>query len=274
MVSKQPAGRQEADHHTGRHELRAEPGNDGEQAEAAERRPKRRALPEPQRQQRRPGQGGAGGELGVHGHAVGQERRRQPRRQCGAERPRVRRDPPRQQVRQRDGSRGDRRHEQLHRPGAPERERRRDQQRETGTVRLVQPPARERPVPVQLVGVEGLVLARVVVIEHVDVTVLDERVRRQQVVRLVAGVVGVPERVKAQRGGVGSEQDDPEQRSPLPHCRAITSSSCGAVRDPNSFVRAANKFSEGRGPSEGSRRPRVAPAAGVPRELRPPAPAR
>jgi hypothetical protein len=77
-------------------------------------------------------------------------------------------------------------------------------------VGLVQPALSNLALPVQRIGVEAGVAAAAVVIADVDVAVLDERPRRQQVVRLIARVVGAAERVQAERGGVGAEQDQEE----------------------------------------------------------------
>jgi hypothetical protein len=77
-------------------------------------------------------------------------------------------------------------------------------------VRLVQAPLRLAAVPVELVRIELVVGALAVLVEHVHVAVVDQRLRRQEVVRLVAPVVGLGERVEPERGGVDAEQQQPE----------------------------------------------------------------
>jgi len=77
-------------------------------------------------------------------------------------------------------------------------------------VRLVQPALGLAAVAVELVRVEVGVAARRELVQHVDVAVVDERVRREQVVRLVAAVVGAPEGIEPERGGVDAEQEQPE----------------------------------------------------------------
>jgi hypothetical protein len=62
----------------------------------------------------------------------------------------------------------------------------------------------------KLVGVELGVGALPVLVAHVHVAVVDDRVGREQVVRLVARVVGAGERVEPERGGVDAEEQQPE----------------------------------------------------------------
>jgi hypothetical protein len=205
-----PAGGEVSDHEPGRHELRAEPGQRAEQPEAEERRRRARPRVETQRQQGGRREHGAGGQLGVDGRAVGEERRREPNRERGSDRPGVRHNPEGEPVAERHGERRDRGEEELDALGPSRGVGGRDQEREADAVRLVQPALGLAPVAVEVVRVEVLVLAREVLVAHVDVAVLHERLRRQQVVRLVPRIVGVGERVEAEGGGVGGQQDDEE----------------------------------------------------------------
>jgi hypothetical protein len=77
-------------------------------------------------------------------------------------------------------------------------------------VRLVEPAIRLAPVRAQRVGVEARVGALPVLVEHVHVAVVDDRVRREEVVRLVTAVVRPRERVEPQGGRVDAEQQQPE----------------------------------------------------------------
>jgi hypothetical protein len=199
-----------AHHHARGQELRAEPGERAEQQEAERRVAPRHARRQPHGEQRRAGERGGGGQLGVNGRAVGQQRRAQPYGQRRAERPRVGRHAQRQPVRERDRKRRQRSHEQLDRLRAPERVRGRDQGREAQPVRLVQPAIGLAPVRAQLVGVEAGVGALPVLVEHVHVAVVDDRVRREQVVRLVAAVIRARECVEPERCRVDAEQQQPE----------------------------------------------------------------
>jgi hypothetical protein len=65
-------------------------------------------------------------------------------------------------------------------------------------------------VLVEVVGVEGLVGPLGVLVVDVDVAVVEERLGGQQVVRLVAPVVGVAERVEAYGCRVDAEEEQPE----------------------------------------------------------------
>jgi hypothetical protein len=65
-------------------------------------------------------------------------------------------------------------------------------------------------VAVELVGIEVLVGAGDVLVANVDVGLVEERLGRQQVVRLVPAVVGVPEGVEADGGRVDAEEEQPE----------------------------------------------------------------
>jgi hypothetical protein len=204
-----PCG-ERAHHHARGHELRPEPGERPEQDEAH-----RRVLPpdargQPHREQRRARQRGRCRQLRVHGRSVGQERWAQADRERGPQRPRVGYNPERQPVRQGDRQRGDRRQEQLHAARPADRVRGGDQEREPHPVRLIQPSLGPAPVRPQLVRVEVRVHARPVLVEHVHVAVVDDRVRRQQVMRLVAAVVRAGERLEPDRGGVDAEEEQPE----------------------------------------------------------------
>ena len=204
------AHRERAHHHAGGHELRAEPRERSEEHEAQRRVLPSHARRQPHGQQRRPGERGRRGQLGVHGRAVRHEGRAQPHGNSRAERPRVRRHADRQPVPERDRQRGDRREEQLHAARPADRVGGRDQEREAHPVRLVQAPLGLPSVRPQLVRVEVRVRARVVLVAHVHVAVVDDRVRRQQVVRLVAAVIGAGEGVEPDRRGVDAEEEQPE----------------------------------------------------------------
>jgi hypothetical protein len=78
-------------------------------------------------------------------------------------------------------------------------------------VRLGEAAIQRLAVHVERVGVEVRVLARLEVVEHVEVAVARERLRSEQVVGLVARVIGPAERVEAERGGIRGEQRQPEQ---------------------------------------------------------------
>jgi len=71
VSAQEPARRRHADHRSGRHELRPQPGEQGKQGEAADGRSVRGPLLQPQREQRGAGEQGARRELGVDGGAVG-----------------------------------------------------------------------------------------------------------------------------------------------------------------------------------------------------------
>ena len=58
--------------------------------------------------------------------------------------------------------------------------------------------------------VEVVVGAGGVLVGYVDVAVVAQRLGGQQVVRLVAGVAGVPVRVQSDRGRVDAEQQQPQ----------------------------------------------------------------
>jgi hypothetical protein len=204
------AGCEGADQESRRHELGAEPRQRAEQREAEERLHSSDALAEAQRQQRRPGERGARGELGVDRAPVGQERGAEPHGQPRAERPRVRGRPHCEPVSERHRQSGDRREEQLHRLHAADGVGRRDQEREADSVRLVQAALGEASMAVELVRIELVVRARGVLVAHVHVAVLNDRLGGQQVVRLIPAVVGGAERMQPERGRVAGEQQQPE----------------------------------------------------------------
>ena len=178
-----------AHHDARRHELRAEPRERAEQREAAERRRDARPLAEPKGEQDRPRDRRAGRELRVDRGAVGDERRTEADRRSRAERPRVGYHAERHAVRERHRERGDGGHQELDagRPG--ERVGRRDQRGEAHAVRLVEATLRLPAVAVELVWVPVAVGAPGVLVPHVHVAVVDQRLGRQQVVRLVAAVL-------------------------------------------------------------------------------------
>ncbi|MEA2365676.1 MAG: hypothetical protein QOI32_1188 [Thermoleophilaceae bacterium] len=183
------------DHHAGRHELRAEPWQRAEQQEAGDGVPPRHALVQPEREQRGPRERGCGAQLRIHRGPVGDERRAQPDRERRAERPRIGHHPEREPVRECDRQRCDGREEQLDPPRSGQRVRGRDQKRKADAVRLVQPALGLAPVTAEVVRVEVGVRARGVLVEHVHVAVLHERLGGEQVMRLVAAVLRRAERV-------------------------------------------------------------------------------
>jgi hypothetical protein len=199
-----------ANHHAGRHELGAEPRQGAEQRKTHERLYPNYALVEAQGQQRRARECGARCELRVHRAAVGHEWRAEADGERRAERPRVGCHAQREPVRQRQRESGDRGEEQLHALRAAYGVRRCDQQRKADPVRLVQPALDLASVAPQLVRIEVGVRALGVLVLHVHVAVLDDRLRGQQVVRLVAAVLRGAERVQAERGRVRGEQQQKE----------------------------------------------------------------
>jgi hypothetical protein len=201
---------EDSDHHARGHELRAEPRKCAQEQVADARLQARDPRVQPHCKERRPDQRRRRGQLRVDRAAICQERRAQPDRERRAERPRVGSHPQRELVGQRERQRRDRRQEQLDRVCAAECERRRDQQREADAVWLVQPPVGLVPVRPELVRVVLLVRAGRVLVAHVDVAVVHQRLRGKEVVRLVAAVVRAPERVQPERGGVDAEQQQPE----------------------------------------------------------------
>jgi len=212
-VSRPPyrARREGTDHDAAGHELRPEPRERPEEKEAQGGLPERHAHVQPHGEQRRPRERGRRGELRVHRGGVRQERRAQTDRNSRGHRPRIGRHAQRQPVRQRDRQCGDGGQKQLDGLRASERERGGDQQREAQTVRLVQPSIGLPPVRPQLVRIELPVRPLGVLVAHVDVAVVDERLRGQQVVRLVAAVIRAAERVQPERRGVDAEQQQPER---------------------------------------------------------------
>jgi hypothetical protein len=202
--------RQRADHHPRRHELRAQPRQRAEQREAGEGVHARHPLAQPQRQQRRTRQRGARRRLRVHRAAVCEERRAESHGQRRAECPWIGHHPQREPVREHHREGGDGREEQLHGPGAADRVRGSYQQRKSDPVRLVQPAPGPAAVPPQLIRIEVGVRPRRVLVEHVHVPVVHDRLGREQVVRLVAAVVRPAEGVQPERGRIGGEQHQPE----------------------------------------------------------------
>jgi hypothetical protein len=77
-------------------------------------------------------------------------------------------------------------------------------------VRLVQPPLGGPAVATKLVRIEVGVGALGVLVPHVHVAVLDDRLGGQQVVGLVAAVVRGAEGAQAKGGRVGGEEQQPE----------------------------------------------------------------
>ena len=204
------AHREGANHHARRHELGPEPWQGAQQRKAHERLRANDALTQAQGEQRRARERRAGGQLRIHGAAVGHKRRAEPHGNRRAERPRIGCHPQGEPVGERHRERGDRGQEQLHARRAADGIRGGDQQREAHPVRLVQPALGPASVAVQLVGIEVGVRPLGVLVEHVHVAVLDDRLRGQQVVRLVAAVLRGAERVQPERGRVGGEQQQPE----------------------------------------------------------------
>ena len=210
----QGAGGDEADGQARGHELRAEPGEEAEQGEAEEGLAAPDALVQAQRQQGGAGKRGTGGELGVDRGAVGEERGTQAHHRGRAEGPWVGHHAQREAVGQGHGQRGDRGEEQLHPLGPADEVRGQDQEREAHAVGLVQAALGEHAVLVELVGVEVGVGAGDVLVAHVHVVVALQRLGGQQVVGLVPGVVGAPEGVEADGGGVDPEEQDEEGEGP------------------------------------------------------------
>ena len=206
----QGAGGEGADHQARRHELGAQPGQRPEQSEAAEGGQPARPGVEADREQSGAGQRRAGGQLGIDGAAVGHEGRAEADRQGGPYRPRVGHHAQGQPVGERQRERGDRREEELDPLRPSDRVRGQDEQRKADPVRLVQPPAGLLAVTLEVVGIEVVVGPRGVLVLDVHVAVVEQRLGRQQVVRLVTAVVGVAERVEADSGRVDAEQDEPE----------------------------------------------------------------
>ena len=204
------AHREGAHHQAGRHELRPQPWERSEEDEAQRRLLPSHARGQPHGQERRAGERGRRGQLGIDRRAVGQQRRAEADGKRGAERPRVRRHAQRQPVGERDRQRRDRRQEQLHAPRTAHRVRGRDQEREADPVRLVQASPGLPSLRVEPVRVEVRVGALRVLVAHVHVAVVHDRVRREQVVRLVAAVVGAGECVEPDRRGVDAEEEQPE----------------------------------------------------------------
>jgi hypothetical protein len=89
-------------------------------------------------------------------------------------------------------------------------------------VRFVEAPLRLLAVLVQVVRVEIVVGATCVLVVDVDVAVGDERLRREQIMGLVAGVVGVAEGVEPEGRGVNAEEEKPDGRRPSHPRRATT----------------------------------------------------
>ena len=116
----------------------------------------------------------------------------------------------REPVREHDRERGESGQEELDRLRAAERERGRDESGEPRAVRLVRAAPRQPAVAVERVGVELVPRPLGALVAHVEVAVARERLGRQQVVRLVAGVVRRGERVQPEGGGVGAEEHEPE----------------------------------------------------------------
>jgi hypothetical protein len=77
-------------------------------------------------------------------------------------------------------------------------------------VRFVETPLGLLAVPVEVVRIEVRVGPRGVLIPDVDVAVVQQRLRGEQVMRLVTPVVRVAERIEAERGRVDAEQQQPE----------------------------------------------------------------
>jgi hypothetical protein len=152
---------------------------------------------EPQGEQRGAGEHGAGGQVGIDGGGVGEQRRAEADRGAGAERPRIGGGLARQRVRERDRKRGDGGEEELDRLVAAERVGGQDQQREADPVGLVEAAGGElAPRSHAALGV---------LVEQVHVAVVLKRFRCEQVVARVPVLVVEPE-----RGRVDAEQQQPQ----------------------------------------------------------------
>ena len=206
----QPAHHRQRDDGARQREREPEPGQRGERDRGARDPADAWQVAQAQREDRREREQRARGELRRDRGAVGQRRRREPARERRGARPRLRHDPPRERPAEREGERRDRRQEQLHRERPAERVRRRDEQRKPDAVRLVGLPVRQPPVALEHVRVPVAIRARRVLVAQVDVVVGDDRLGRQQVVRLVAAELRSPERVQPDRRGIGREQDEPD----------------------------------------------------------------
>ena len=209
--------RKSADHEAGWDELEPEPGQGADQRKAAEGGAARRPRLEARGEQCRPGQRGRRRDLRVDGASVRDQRGGDADREGRPERPGVRRHPQRKEICQGHAQRRQRRHQQLHALRSCGGEGGRHEQREAGAVWLVEAPVRCAAVPVELVGVEVAVVAVAVAIRDVEVAVVDQRLRGEQVVRLVAAVVRVPEDVKPEGRRVDGEQQDPQRGRPRHH---------------------------------------------------------
>ena len=218
-----------ADQHARGDELGSQPRQRAEQREAHERLHANDARAEVQGQQRCARERGPRGELGVDGAAVGHEWRAEPDRERGAERPRVWCRSQREPVSERHRESGDRGEKQLHALHAADPMGRREQQWEADAVRLVQAALRRASVAVEVVRIELGVCAGGVLVEHVHVAVLDDRLGGQQIVRLVAAVIRGAERVQPKRGRVGGEQQQPEGEGATHRRRTLARKAPGYV---------------------------------------------
>lgn len=120
---------------------------------------------------------------------------------------------------ERERQRGEGGEQQLHPPPARDRVGGGDKKRQPHAVGLVQGPLGHPPVRLQLVRVEAPVLPPRVLVAQVHVGIRHERLGGEQVVGLIAAVVGVGERVQAERGRVGAQEDEEEGEGPS-HGRA------------------------------------------------------
>ena len=224
-------------------------GSDGEQRGADERAAERRPLAHPQRAQRgarerRPRRG-----LGVDGGRVRQRGRGEPDDQRRAARPRLRHDPARDRRGEHEAERRDRRQEELDRVRPAERVGRRDQQREADALRL-DAAAEDHPALRGAACRRGSPRRRASANSSVRSMSRsrDDRLGDQEVARLVAAVVALPDRVDPERRRVGGEEDRPEgQRAhPLHVAGAPPRSAASAAR--------VRRRAPGRSPSAGPRR--------------------
>ena len=203
------AGGEEADHEAGGYELEAQPGQRAQQGEAAERRGPGGPGVEADREQGGAGQRGARAQLGIDGGAVGQERRAQPDRRGRADGPRVGHHVPGEPVGEHHRQRRQRGQKELDGDGAAEQPGGHEQEREADPEGLVEAPVGLLAPALEVVGIEVRVGALGVLVADVEVAVIDQRLDRQQIVRLVAAVVGVAEGVEAEGGRVDAEEHEP-----------------------------------------------------------------
>jgi len=207
----QVAGGNESDQRGRREVLHPQPRHEAEQGEQHERLAARDPIVLTQGEQGRAGQADAGRELGQHRGGVHQQRRRETHGGGRAEGPGVGHDAQRQAVAQADRQGGDGGEQQRRTRRPCYREGRSYQQRHPdprGLEQLTLALLADRPHRCGLVVAVGA-LAQVV--EDVEVAVLDQRLRREQDVRLVAREARRALGLEAGRQGVGEKEPGEEE---------------------------------------------------------------